>query len=68
MTVETMIRILQQMKPDTPVVIETLTGERQVLGEGLDCIDGDEWETTIYTEKTEEDALADVDAWVGLSD
>ena len=62
MTVETLIYVLQQMKPDTYVVIETLTGERQVLGQGIDCVDGDEWETVIYTERTEADAIADFDA------
>lgn len=67
MTVETLIYVLQQMKPDTPVVIETLTGERQVLGQGIDCVDGDEWETVIYTERTEADAIADFDAWASSS-
>lgn len=62
MTVETLIYVLQQMKPDTPVVIETLIGERQVLCQGIDCVDGDEWETVIYTERTEADAIADFDA------
>lgn len=44
------------------MTVETLIGERQVLGQGIDCVDGDEWETVIYTERTEADAIADFDA------
>lgn len=61
MTVKTLIYVLQQMKPDTPVIIETLTGERQILGQGKDCVVGDEWETVIYTKRTEAEAIADLD-------
>lgn len=60
MTVKTLIYVLQQMKPDTPVVIETLTGEGQIIDQGIDCVDGDEWETVIYTERTETQAIADL--------
>lgn len=63
MTVGALIYRLQQMKPDTPVVIETLTGERQILGQGADCVDGNEWETVIYTDKTEADAITEFDTW-----
>lgn len=54
------------MKPDTPVVIETLTGERQILGQGMDCVDGDEWETVIYTDKTEADAITEFNTWANV--
>ena len=59
MTVRTLIYLLQQMKPDTPVIIETLDGHRELLG--LDAVDGDEYTTTIYTERTEEEAFNDFD-------
>lgn len=64
MTVRTLIYLLQQMKPDTPVIIETLDGHRELLG--LDAVDGDEYTTTIYTEKTEKEAFDDFDKWLGL--
>ena len=64
MTVRTLIYLLQQMKPDTPVIIETLDGHRELLE--LDAVDGDEYTTTIYTEKTEKEAFDDFDKWLGL--
>lgn len=64
MTVETFTNILRQMKPDTPVIIETLNGERQILENGTNCVDGDEWQTVIKTTKTEADAIAEFDTWM----
>jgi hypothetical protein len=61
MTVEALIHSLQQMKPDTPVIIETLDGHRELLG--VDAVDGDEWSTTIYTDKTEAEAIHEFDEW-----
>lgn len=61
MTVSALIHSLQQMKPDTPVIIETLDGHRELLG--VDAVDGDEWSTTIYTDKTEMEAMYEFDEW-----
>ena len=64
MSVSTLIYLLQQMKPDTPVIIETFDGHRVLLG--FDAVDGDEYTTTIYTEKTQKEAFDDFDKWLGL--
>ena len=63
MTVETLIYLLQKMNPASVVAIETVNGDREVLGQGKDVVDGNEYVTTIYTKRSWRDVVEEFDLW-----
>lgn len=51
------------MNPASVVAIETVNGDREVLGQGKDVVDGNEYVTTIYTKRSWRDVVEEFDSW-----